>query len=96
MSFADCLQLIRVKSSVPFWAKFLVGVQLDLPTRFWVLLANVSFGRLFVASDEVRSSGHICAKLANCVQLVWPACFQVNPYNALEWVNQYAIHFQVN
>ena len=85
-----------VKSSVPFWAKFPVGVQLDLPTRFRVLLANVSFGGLFAASDEVRSSGHIWAKSANCVQLVWPARFRVNPYNALEWVNQYAIHFQVN
>ena len=73
----------------------LVSSWICLP-RFWVLLANVSFGGLFAASDKVRSSGHIWAKSANCVQLVWPACFRVNPYNALEWVNQYAIHLWVN
>ena len=46
-----------VKSSVPFWAKFPVGVQLDLLTRFWVLLANVSFGGLVTRSDHLVTFG---------------------------------------
>ena len=49
-----------------------------------------------MASDEVRSSVHIWAKLANCVQLIWPAHFRVNQYATHLWVNSYDTHLRVN
>ena len=83
----DCLQVVRQP----------IRIHGDPSARPFatVISANVSC-RLFAASDGVISSVDPWATFPIGVQSILPACFRVNPYYALQWVDPCAARSWVN